>query len=227
MSSTEHEPIEVTELISYLGYQNQFKEPMLRLLAFCTEPRSLEEITVFLSTAPELRTSTRSSESIAESLTRLGGLRKLIQETDRLVPFEFEARKANSSEAVPQAAEEQLLLFETTDIGLRVREGLSVANRLSALLEKQPELENAAFKVLDLCESPQTFASLRTSLEANRLCQTIAPSNTGEKYAAPALNASFLLECLQTAGVIQWRNGWITTPEGKETAKEHRRQSKK
>lgn len=178
-----------------LAREPRHRLALYRLLAFCQEPRSLEEVDAEVRGYPELAASRYSSRTLLSWLLEPGAVMSLGGEEPGGADEEPDRDADGEGKGEP--------LFLASPVGERVLDDYRASRPLERLMDRYPQYEEAFRQVLRACRQPLA------SKEVNRLFDgDPVLEESGKIYP------SFFVDKLEGAGGLVYKGGWQTTDEG-------------
>jgi len=198
-------------ILASLENQTLYRSVLLQILELCRTERFRCDVEAHVDALPQMATAPRKAASLVEGLVRSGGL-ELTVVADELRMSVREYQRAVEGDPngglEPTDFSEVSFLVSSTEAGLLVAEDLNPRNRLEALFATHPTSVAVFKQVLHYCNEPRSFSQVKAHLQ--ELGYATAPNKEGK----PVVNPSFVLENLQAAGAVWWKEGWQTTEDG-------------
>ncbi len=171
---------------------------MGKMLVFCQEPRTIEELDAEVASYPEMRSSAFTPRTVLSWLVDAGAIEELEPEENAV--DEAAGEDATASDDASRSP----VLFVTTEAGLSVARSHRPFDAIEELvMGDEPRYGDAYLLVLDACSSPQTKGQLEGLLKGNPALEN------------PTRYASFFIDRLERAGAVVWDGGWRLTDEGR------------
>lgn len=184
------------------------REILYKILAFCENRKSLEEIEAEIASYPEFGQATQNQYHLINVLERSGGLVRL--EFDEEGNEVREARK----EGLSDDEIDDLIAcyaFETTACGNQIVAQHTPLKRMIELLDIHPERKSTYIEVLERCnDHPCTYKELEGLLKGRFVLRT------GHGDSHQPIQPSVFLDKLEKAAGVAWDDGWQLTRWGKE-----------
>lgn len=182
------------------------REALYRLLAYCADERTLDDIERTMPTWPVFKGTTQNPYRLAEHLVRAGGLDKL--ERDANGALVTQEDKAGLDE---DAADDLVCstAYRTTDVGARFVEQHRPQARLVELLQLAPERADVYRELLEFTAAkPRTYHDIAELLRDRPVLETVIG---GTRHT---MQPSVFVDKLERAGALVWNEGWRLTEEG-------------
>lgn len=190
------------------------REVLYKLLAYCTEERTLEDIEQTLATWPEFRTATQNQHRLAETLARAFGLEHIERDA------EGELVTPERTCGLDEDAIDDLIVsisYRTTDVGEHFVEQHRPRARLVELLQLAPERADVYIELLAyIADAPRTYNEIVELLRGRPVLETIID---GVRHT---MQPSVFVDKLERAGALVWKEGWCLTEEGEAFLKDLR-----
>lgn len=184
------------------------REPLYKLLAYCREERALEDIEGEIASWPEFKGATMNQARMAGTLVRAHGLERIERDAQG-APVAPEQMEGLDEDAVDDLV--QAVCFRTTDVGERFVEQHRPRARLVELLQLAPERAGTYIELLEFtAEKPRTYGEIAELLRGRPVLETVID---GTRHT---MQPSALVDKLERAGALVWKEGWSLTEEGEE-----------
>ncbi len=188
--------------------QSLHRELLYKGLAFCHERRDLRVLEAAIESFPEFSQATQSAYHFIDVLVKAGGLSRLMLDA-RGVPIEPRLVEGMSEDAKDDLVAGEA--FEMTDAGRALVRFHAPQARLAELMDAEPEREGVYRTLLSFCSvEPRSYASIAALVQDDPLLYL--KTSTQPMLIQP----SVFVDRLQRAAGLAWRDGWVTTEEGKE-----------
>ncbi len=177
----------------------------LETLAFCEEPKTIDEVNDFVAKLQEASPSVYSPANLCSFLEQAGALRR--QDAQGVPASELDT----SPELVVEDGVEYLrptsapqTFWVRTDAGTAALAGDDPASRLAALLEEDAYYIDVYAKILEICSAEEGagIAELEEKVDGDPLLQE------------PRYYVQRFLNKLEECDAIAWRTTWHTTKTG-------------
>lgn len=174
-----------------LAREPQYRLALYRLLGFCEQQRTLEEIEAEVAGYPEMAASPYSARTV------LGWL---------VEPDAVTCLNADEAEGAPAQEDGEgghPYLFEISPVGAQVLENRRSSRPLDKLVDEYPCYAEAFERVLAACAKPLSRQEIEALFKGDPILEE-------PKKVYP----NFFLDKLEAAGGIVFDGGWLTTGEG-------------
>ena len=166
------------------------RELLYKTLAFVRQARPEGDVLAFMEAQPERASSVQEPFVLLRCLLRAGGVTR---ELGELAGTQAPTRTVRATPA-----------------GLAALALLDPQRRIASAMRAVPEREGVFLRVLRLCATPRTLASIREAVAGEA---ALAPS---PRTAQLPLEASYFVDRLSEAGALVWANHhWVITEEGR------------
>ena len=184
------------------------REVLYRLLAYCSQERTLAEIEEAVASWPEFKTATQNQYRLAEHLVRADGLEK-IERDEHGNPVSTQDKAGLDEDAVDDLV--QSTSYRTTDAGARFVEQHRPQARLVELLQLAPERADVYRELLEFVrDQPRTYGEIAELLRDRPILETVIDG------ARHTMQPSVFVDKLERSGALVWNEGWRLTEEGDE-----------
>ena len=172
------------------------RELLYKTLAYVRQARPEGDVLAFMEAQPERASSVQEPFVLLRCLLRAGGVTREPGE-----PAGTQTLGASRASAC---------FVRATPAGLTALVLLDPQRRIAAAVRAVPERQGVFLRVLRLCATPCTLASIREAIAGDA---TLAPS---PRTAQLPLEASYFVDRLSEAGALVWANHhWVITEEGR------------
>lgn len=200
----------VQATLECLGRRTVYRDILYGLLEFCTIERTYEEIEPFVEEFTEYHRNRQSQRRYVQMLLRCGALEEI--ELDEVGEPLTQETKENALAAGLDPADIDTLVFDwrvrTTEVGEKVLEEFSPANRIATLFAADPERVEAFKAIMTFCETPQTADVI---IESFRHSDLMGYDEKSKQIRQPAA----YIEKLDRAGALAWDGDhWTLTEAG-------------
>lgn len=188
--------------------QSLHRELLYKGLAFCHERRALTELEEAMESFPEFSQATQSAYHFIDVLVKAGGLSRLMLD-ERGAPIEPQLIEGMSEDARDDLVAGEA--FEMTEVGRALVRLHAPRARLAELMDAEPEREGIYRTLLSFCSvEPRSYASIAALVQDDPVLYL----KTSTQLVL--MQPSVFVDKLQRAAGLAWRDGWVTTEEGKE-----------
>lgn len=187
----------VARIEARIAQEPRHRRALYRLLDFCTQVRSLDEIEQETASYPEMAVDIYAPRTLLMWLLDCGAVGEVGSDD----PQPEQGDSANEEAEEEEGADYR---FVTTDAGIRALERLHASQPLAMLAARYPYYEAAFLRVLAACETPQSRQDIDGLFKGDPIMES-----------PRKIYANFFLDKLEGAGGIVFAGGWTTTPEGK------------
>lgn len=187
----------VTRVEARIAREPRHRLALYRLLDFCQQERTLEEIEREAASYPEMVVDIYAPRTILRWLLDCGALSEVDSNVAQPAKECFEDEKSTEEE-------DSDYRFVITNAGAQALDRLRSAQPLVVLLAQYPCYEMAFRRVLAACETPQSRQDIEGLFRGDPIMES-----------PRKIYANFFLDKLEAAGGIVFADGWMTTPEGR------------
>lgn len=188
--------------------QSLHRELLYKGLAFCHERRDLTELEEAIESFPEFSQATQSAYHFIDVLVKAGGLSRLMLDV-RGVPVVPQRIEGMSEDARDDLVAGEA--FEMTEVGRALVRLHAPRARLAELMDAEPKREGTYRTLLSFCSvEPRSYASIASLMQGDPILYL----KTSTQLVL--IQPSVFVDKLQRAAGLAWRDGWVTTEEGKE-----------
>ena len=183
------------------------RELMYKVLVYCQDSRDLTDLENKIATFPEFERASTDQYHIIETLERAGGLERfeLDEEGDLVTPERKEGLTEDEIDDLVWS-----YAFMTTPAGVAVVEQHTPRARIIELLDLVPDRKDTYVELLDFCsEEPRSY---------NEICSLLKGRDSLVRFVdgePQTMQPSVFVDKLESAGGMEWRNGWVLTEEGR------------
>ncbi len=203
-----------------------FEEKVAKVRALVVEGKSshreiLRKILVFCDSLQELSVIEREVESYPEySHAAQNPYRLLVYLEDAYGVERFNLDEEGAvlteerTEGLTEDEIDDLIFsygFQTTEAGRKVAEEITPSKRMDDLFANTPDRVQAYSDLLDFCKIPRSFPAIEQFFTGYDL-SAIKSLNLGSSVT---VKPSALVDKLEKAGALVWKDGWVMTSEGK------------
>lgn len=184
------------------------RELLYKTLVLCQTRRTLREVEQAIGSFSEFPQATQNPYHLMTVLVDAGGLDRGFLDAGGNPLDPERLGRLTEDEQDDLIADE---VYETTEVGREAVNRHAPHARLIELMRGEPQRETVYRELLSFCaEEPRTYRAISSLLE-NRsvLYRTVR----GHRQI---IQPSVFVDKLQRAAGLVWRNGWMTTEEGKE-----------
>ena len=182
------------------------REALYRLLAYCAEERTLDDVERTMETWPAYKSATQNQYRLAEHLVRAGGLAKLERDANGALIAQ-EDKAGLDEDAVDDLV--HAVSYRTTDVGARFVEQHRPQARLVELLQLAPERADVYRELLEFtAKKPRTYGDIAELLRDRPVLETVI---AGVRHT---MQPSVFVDKLERSGALVWNEGWRLTEEG-------------
>lgn len=198
---------QVARLTEAVARQSLHREILYKVLTFCQESRTLQEIEQEIATYAAFKHAANSQYHFISVLEQAGGLERF--ELDD----EGEVVTADRKEGLTEDEVDDLVAsyaFMTTPVGMAVVEQHTPRARIIELMDLVPERKDAYIELLEFCaDEPRTYNEVSQLFKGRDVLVRMVD---GEPQV---MQPSVFIDKLEAAAGIEWRDGWVLTEEGR------------
>lgn len=182
------------------------RELLYKTLELCFEPLELSALEQRMLSFPEASQATQDPYHLACLLEDAGGLRRIELDEEGCEVTDLQKQDLTEDEVDDLVASVQ---FETTEVGRTFVCQHDPRRRLAELLDAEPVRKSCYIELLGFCnEQPRTYAEIEALLRSNAVLLS-------EKKSGLPLQPSVFVDKLERAGILEWRDGWSLSQEGR------------
>lgn len=182
------------------------RELLYKTLELCFDPLEVGALEQRMLSFPEASQATQDPYHLACLLEDAGGLRRIELDEEGCEVTELQKQDLTEDEADDLVAS---VLFETTETGRLFVRQHDPRHRFAELLDAEPVRKDCYIGLLCFCdEKPRTYAEIETLLRGNAVLLS-------EKRSGLPLQPSVFVDRLERAGILEWRDGWSLSQEGR------------
>lgn len=183
-----------------LDREPRYRLALYRLLDFCAQPRSLEEIDQEVSAYPEMAVSPFTTRTLLRWLVEPEAIVAVDEEGNPVVSEEPEDEGEDDGSKAPEAIVE---FYCNSVVGAQVLDNFRQSDPIGALFRELPQYEGAFIRVLKACQEPKSRKEVEELFKDD-------PILTKPKRVYP----NMFLDKLERVGALVFQNNWVTTQEG-------------
>lgn len=197
-----------TILETALTRQSLHREILYKTLALCREQMLLFDLEEAMASLPEFSQATQSQYHLISVLVNAGGLERILLDATGA------ALDSEQLKDLDEDAQDDLVAneaFQTTPLGLEVVALHAPHERLVELMAAEPDRAATYRELLAFCaEESRTYSEIQNLLDGREVLVRTLPGQSD------VMQPSVLVDKLQRAAGLVWKDGWNTTEEGKE-----------
>lgn len=182
------------------------REVLYRILAYCAEERTLEDLEQEVASWPSFKAATQNQYRLAEHLVRAKGLEEIERDAQGAVV------DPRDTEGLDEDALDELVCgisYRTTETGLLFVERHRPKARLVELLQLAPERTDVYIELLEFVRAqPRAYRDIEKLLQGRPVLKTIVDGTSR------TMQPSVFVDKLERAGALVWNGGWCLTEEG-------------
>lgn len=211
----EPEPVELTfeqklEKLRYTVFNRPpLREMFRRMLIFCQEQKSFNELEDEIATYPEFKHCGLTQFSLIDQLLFSYGLEMLEfdEEGNQVTPDMKEGLTEDEADDLVWS-----YAMLTTDVGNALIKEMEPSRRISDLLEEVPLRRDAYVELLQFCnEGSRTYREIYDLFHGRDVLKFTINKVTPNMPIEP----SVLVSRMESAGALVWDDGWKLTREGR------------
>lgn len=182
------------------------RELLYKTLELCLDSLELSALEQRMLSFPEAAQATQDPYHLVCLLEDAGGLRRTELDGEGREVTDLQKRELTEDEADDLVAS---VLFETTETGRTFVRQHDPRRRFAELLDAEPVRKNCYIELLGFCnERPRPYTEIETLLRSNAVLLS-------EKKSGLPLQPSVFVDKLERAGILEWRDGWSLSQEGR------------
>ena len=206
---------QIDDVLRCIAAQNSLREILYKMLVFCEEQRSYEELEGFVLGSDEYVHShiLQSPDALMTMLVKHHGLAKdpADAEGSRIDPNLLDSLDADDADDLVAT-----YLFTATEAGKAAANLISPDARLRAQLAQDPRRTDTFFAILGFCaQSPRTFPDIKDYYQSHDEFSKETAVDSQQ------LAADFYVDKLEHAGMLVWKGRWEVTEAGRRALAAH------
>ena len=206
---------QIDDVLRCIAAQNSLREILYKMIVFCEEQRTYEEVERFVLASDECVHShiLQSPDALMTMLVKHHALTKTPADIDG------NGIDADRLDPLDEDAVDDLVvthLFDTTEAGKAAVALISPEARLRAQLAQDPRRTDTFFAILGFCEQhPRTFPEIKDYYQSHDEFSKETAVDSQQ------LAADFYVDKLEHAGMIVWKGRWEVTEAGRQALAAH------
>lgn len=195
-----------------LASETKLQDALYRLIAFCKQERTYDEVAGEIATYPEMRGSAFPPSTILGWLVNVEAVQVV---RDGSVEDEDGEADGPSTEVgegqldSKQAEESVEEIFVSTAAGLEALRCYQSVDRFASLNDQDGRYRPVFAELLQFCKDGQSKQAIEAKLKDNPLTYN------------PRVFPGYFLDRLEQSGALRWDGGWKTTEAGAEWLAAH------
>lgn len=208
-------PVELTfeEKLSALRYtvtnRPPLREMFRRMLVFCTEERSFNDLEAEIATYPEFKHCGLTQFSLIDQLYFSYGL-EMLEYDEEGNPVTPEMKEGLTEDEADDLVWSYAML--TTEVGRALIEEMEPSKRISEVFKQVPLRHDTYVELLEFCgEQPRAYSEIYDLFHG----RDVLKFSLNKVLPDMPIEPSALVSKMERAGALVWDDGWKLTREGR------------